>query len=169
MPGDPEPSPQGPQGPGDFADPVPQPDPNPEGPGDITNPEPGDDPGPQIPGDKDGPNPGDGPRPEGPGDIAIPDPGDKPDNPGDGGGKADHPEPDHKGGHKAGHKKHPKPAAQPQVEAQSDAVPVPTRIDAGAGATEEGGLELSWLLASGGIVTAAGSALAGRRLVRSRR
>ncbi|WP_408896890.1 hypothetical protein ACJ5H2_18420 [Nocardioides sp. R1-1] len=150
--GDPQP-----EGPGEITHPEPGDDPQPDGPGDITNPDDGDEPGPQIPGDKDGPNQGDGPRPEGPGDIAIPDPQDKPDTPEENGGNGGHGDKDGKGDTDAS-------VDQPRV-ASAD-VPVPTRIDAGAGAEE--GLQLAWLLAGGGAVTAVGSALAGRRLVRGR-
>jgi len=129
-----------PAGPGTIVLPLPDPDPHPQ-------------PGPQIPGDKDGPNPGDGPRPEGPGEIAIPDPQDKP-------GKPDKP------GQKGTHGEKPQRDAGPTVEVRAADVPVPTRIDAGAGAAPADGLELGWLLAGGGLVTAAGSALAGRRLAR---
>ncbi|MCR1783914.1 hypothetical protein KVF89_15340 [Nocardioides carbamazepini] len=156
--GDPQPNPQGP---GDITNPEPGDDPRPDGPGEITNPEPGDDPGPQGPDDKAGPNPGDGPRPEGPGEIAIPDPQDKPDTPVDQGGK-------NVPGGKETKDTRDEPAAQPQVEAPAD-VPVPTRIDAGAGAVQDEAGQLAWLLAGGGAMTAAGSVLAGRRLARGRR
>lgn len=170
-------NPDGPKGPGDIAnpDPEPQPDPpapEPEGPGDFEQPQPGDEPDPEVPDDKDGPNgddepgphgPGDITNPEdggpdGPGDIANPEPGDKPeDKPADKGGKGD-----------KGNK------GDKDVDVANGGgliaadVPVPSRIDAGAvSATEdEQGMELMWVLAGGGVVTAAGAAFARQRLAR---
>ena len=158
---EPEPEPK-PEGPGDIANPEPEPDPQPEGPGDITNPEDGDDPKPHGPGDITNPEDGDDPKPEGPGDLAIPDPQDGPeDGPAEPKDEADAPEGT-------------TPADDaPVVEvADRDAVDVPTRIDAGAGsalaAEDEQGLELMWLLAGGGAVTAAGAVLARQRARRTR-
>lgn len=171
-------NPDGPKGPGDIAnpDPEPQPDPpapEPEGPGDFEQPQPGDEPDPEVPDDKDGPNGGDEPGPHGPGDItnpedegpdgpddiANPEPGDEPeDKPadkGDKGGKEDKGDKDVDVVNTGG------------LIAAED-VPVPTRIDAGAGSTteDEQGMQLMWVLAGGGVVTAAGAAFARQRLAR---
>lgn len=138
-----------PEGPGDIANPEDD-DPRPEGPGDITNPEDEDEPGPQIPGDKDGPNPGDD-DPQIPGDKDGPNPGDEPEDvPADEVPGEDVPaDKNDKGG---------KSVKDAPAE-QSDAVVVPTRIDAGAGPVEDEGSGLVWLLVGGGAV-AAGSVLA---------
>ncbi|NYI45695.1 hypothetical protein BJ993_002775 [Nocardioides aromaticivorans] len=175
-------NPDGPKGPGDIANPEPEPQPDPpapepQGPGDFEQPQPGDDPNPNGPDDKDGPNgeedpepnphgPGDIANPEdggpdGPGDIANPEPGDEPeDEPADKGGK---------GGDDKGDK-----GDKEDLDVFNsggliaDEVPVPTRIDAGAVSTTEDdqGLELMWVLAGGGVVTAAGAAFARQRLAR---
>lgn len=163
----------GPKGPGDIANPEPEPQPDPpapepQGPGDIANPEddgpkgpgdianPEDDPKPEGPGDITNPE-DDDPKPEGPDDLAIPEPGDQPeDKPADKGGKDDKDvDVVNTGG------------LVPDYDDAAD-VPVPTRIDAGAAsATEdEGGLQLMWVLAGGGVVTAAGAAFARQRLAR---
>lgn len=151
-----------PHGPGEIALPEPEPEPKPEGPGDIANPEPEPDPQPEGPGDITNPEDGDDPKPEGPGDLAIPDPQDGPeDGPAEPKDEADAPEGT-------------TPADDaPVVEvADRDAVDVPTRIDAGAGsalaAEDEQGLDLMWLLAGGGAVTAAGAVLARQRARRTR-
>jgi len=172
-------NPDGPKGPGDIANPEPEPQPDPpapepQGPGDLEQPQPGDDPNPEVPDDKDGPHGGEDPEPgpdgpgditnpedggpDGPGDIANPEPGDEPeDKPadkGDKGGKNDKGDKDvdviNTGG---------------LIAAD---VPVPSRIDAGAASAteEEQGMELMWVLAGGGVVTAAGAAFARQRLAR---
>ncbi|HWJ67028.1 MAG TPA: hypothetical protein VNT31_10150 [Nocardioides sp.] len=147
LPGDDEPRPEGP---GDIANP--EEDPRPEGPGDITNPDEEDEPGPQVPGDKDGPNPGEGEEPEdGPVDVPADVPADEPKDDLDvanGGGL------------------HPLDGRTDGAESVDSAdVPVPNRIDAGAGpAADEPGTGLAWVLAGGGLLTAAGSVLARRRL-----
>jgi hypothetical protein len=48
-------------------------------------------------------------------------------------------------------------------------IPLPTRIDTGAGGPDGGGIELAWLLAGGVLVTVTGAAVAGRAAARSRR
>ncbi|MEV5003552.1 hypothetical protein [Nocardioides sp. LML1-1-1.1] len=157
-----------PHGPGEIALPEPKPDPKPQGPGDITNPEPKPDPDPHGPGDITNPDPKPDPKPHGPGDLAIPDPQDKPDDepaePGDA------PKPGPKGGHQT------TPVDdEPAVEVanKTGAIDVPSRIDAGAGSAvavdDEQGLDLMWLLAGGGALTAAGSVLARQRLARRTR
>ena len=107
------------------------------------------DPGPQGPDDKDGPNPGPV-DPTGPGDLTAPQP-----CPTHGGGEECEPDGD-----------------EPEIDVQSggglhpkaESIPVPTRIDAGVAPQSDGGLELSWLLAGGGLVTASGAAFAARRI-----
>jgi hypothetical protein len=156
----PEPAPQPdppapkPQGPGDIAQPEGEgEDPQPHGPGDFTNPEGDDDPQPHGPGDLTSPEGDD--DPQGPDDLAIPEPGDQPeDEPADKGNKGDEDLDVANGGG--------------LVAAD---VPVPNRIDAGAGSatTDEEGNGLVWLLAGGGAVTAAGSVLARQRLARRTR
>lgn len=172
-------NPDGPKGPGDIANPEPEPQPDPpapepqgpgdialpddgdgpKGPGDITNPE--DDPKPDGPGDITNPEGGDDPT--GPDDIAIPEPGDQPEDvPADKGGK----------GGKGDQGKDGKGDKDLDVVNTggliADEVPVPSRIDAGAASTTEGeqGMELMWVLAGGGVVTAAGAAFARQRLAR---
>ena len=103
----------------------------------IALPEPKDPVGPE---DKAGPKPGPV-QPDGPDDITNPEPcpthgdcGDDKDGPNDGGGKDNTP---------------------------GDKVDVPTRIDAGlADEQSDSGLELTWLLAGGALVTATGAAVA---------
>lgn len=147
-----------PEGPGDITLPEDDEDPRPEGPGDITNPEDEDEPGPQIPGDKDGPNPGDD-DPQIPGDKDGPNPGDEPEDvPADEVPGEDVPADKNDQGNKGGKKD----------VAESDAVVVPTRIDAGAGPVEEEGSGLTWLIVGGGAVAAAGSVLARKRTVATR-
>jgi hypothetical protein len=120
-----------------------QPTPDPTGPRDIANPT---------------PDPVD---PTGPGDLTAPQPcpthgdcGGNGGNGGEDGGKGGD-EPDvHNGG-----------GLHPQGDV--DSIALPTRIDAGlAPAQQDGatGLELSWLLASGALVTASGAAFAARRV-----
>jgi hypothetical protein len=146
-PGDPMPDPEfdialpeptDPQGPDDIA--IPEPDPGPQGPDDLGTPQ--DDPT----------------HPDGPGDLTAPKPcpthgvdctpddGDDSDNDGS------------EGDNPTGNKPH----------VVVDSVALPTRIDAGEASDRETGMELSWLLASGAIVTASGAAFAARRRARSR-
>lgn len=49
-------------------------------------------------------------------------------------------------------------------------IPVPTRIDTGAGGTtpDDDGLALAWILAGGAVITVTGAAFAGRSVARSR-
>lgn len=170
------------EGPGDIANPEPEPQPDPpapedDGPGDKGAPNGGGDPepNPEVPDDKGAPNGGDPePIPDGPDDITNPDDGgpdgpddftnpepgdepeDKPADKGDKGGKGD------------------KGKGDKDVDVVNtggliaEEVPVPTRIDAGAASAteEEQGLELMWVLAGGGVVTAAGAAFARQRLAR---
>lgn len=180
--------PDQPKGPGDIAipTPTPQPDPpapEPQGPGDIAQPDKGDDPqpNPQGPDDK-GPNGGGQdpePNPEGPGDITNPDDGDdpKPEGPDDLANPEEGDDPD-------------QPEDNPAEDADLDTdfgdgldvangggliagtsdVEVPNRIDAGAASEEQGSdMTLVWMLAGGGVVTAAGSVLARQRLARRTR
>ncbi|HWJ09209.1 MAG TPA: hypothetical protein VNS46_07515 [Nocardioides sp.] len=139
-----QPDEDGPKGPGDIANPEPSPEPDPA-------------PKPQGPGDIANPEGDDDPKPEGPDDLAIPEPGDKPEDE-----PADVPAKDvdvHNSGD------------VDQVDGVTEDVPVPTRIDAGAGSTteDEQGMELMWVLVGGGVVTAAGSVLARQRLARRTR
>jgi hypothetical protein len=116
------------------------------------------DPGDGTPDDKDGPN-NDPVDPTGPGVLTAPQPcpthgvcnPDDGDNDGGGGEEpGDEPEIEvHNGGGL-----HPK----------AESIPVPTRIDAGVAPQSDGGLELSWLLAGGALVTASGAAFAARRV-----
>ncbi len=171
-------NPDGPKGPGDIANPEPEPQPDPpapepQGPGDIANPDddgpkgpgdianPEDDPKPEGPGDITNPEDDDDPKPEGPDDLANPEPGDEPeDKPADKGGKDEG----------KGDKDVDVVNTGGLVPDYSDAadVPVPSRIDAGAASAteEEQGLQLMWVLAGGGVVTAAGAAFARQRLAR---
>jgi hypothetical protein len=90
------------------------------------------------------------PGPQGPGDLTAPQP-----CPTHGGGEECEPDGD-----------------EPEIDVQSggglhpkaESIPVPTRIDAGVAPQSDGGLELSWLLAGGGLVTASGAAFAARRI-----
>lgn len=109
---------------------------------------------PDVPDDKDGPNNDGDPEP---------DPGDGPDdkagpNPGDG--------PDDKDGPKPGDTDEKEPGDKGDDNSSADAIITPTRIDAGAGARDEG-MELAWLLAGGALVTASGAAYAVRRRARA--
>lgn len=110
----------------------------------IAQPHDDDDPKPQGPGDITNPEDNDDPKPEGPDDLTNPEPGDKPEDvPGDD-----------------------VPADQNDTTdevAGVEDVQLPNRIDAGAGSDDEG-LSLAWVLAGGGVVTAAGSLLARRRM-----
>ncbi len=161
----PEPKPEPkPQGPDDLEqpEPEPKPDPKPQGPGDITNPDDGEDPKPHGPDDIAHPEDGDDPKPQGPDDLAIPEPQDGPED------KPAQP------GSKPGPQADAPVQEAPVVEvAAQDAVDVPSRIDAGAGsalaAEEEQGVDLMWVLAGGGVLTAAGSVLARQRLARRTR
>lgn len=78
-----------------------------------------------------------------------------PDN--DGGGNGED-EPADKPGHNGGN--------QPTGEVRS--IALPTRIDAGVAPAADGGLELTWVLAGGALVTASGAAFAARSRARSR-
>ncbi len=171
-------NPEGPKGPGDIANPEPEPQPDPpapepQGPGDIANPEddgpkgpgdianPEDDPKPEGPGDITNPE-DDDPKPEGPDDLANPEPGDEPeDKPADKGGKDEGKDDKDVDVVNTG-------GLVPDYDDAAD-VSVPTRIDAGAAASateDEQGLQLMWVLAGGGVVTAAGAAFARQRLAR---
>lgn len=135
--------------------------------GDITLPLPGGDPQGPVVGN---PTPDPKPQPTGPGDLTAPQPcpthgvvcgghGDGGDDTGDKGGN----EGGHGGGHKGGH------TGGQQPTDQVHAIALPTRIDAGlAPAPEQStGLELTWLLAGGAVVTASGAAFAARRRTRA--
>lgn len=163
---EPEPEPQPvPEGPGDIKapghvdpEPHPQPNPVPDGPGEITNggghgdpePEPGPLDGPDDFTDGDG---GDEPRPD---DFTNGDGGD---------GGEDTPEetPADEGDTPE------KPSDDLDVANGGPLTPidydVPNRIDAGEGSAD-GSMELAWVLAGGGVVTAAGAFAARRRLAR---
>lgn len=162
-----------PDGPGEIVLPEPKPEPKPQGPGDIANPEPKPDPHPDGPGDITNPEPKPDPHPHGPGDIALPAPQDKPGQPEDQPEEQDQPAgPEHQ---PADGPKPAAPVAEPkvvEVAGQAD-VDVPSRIDAGAGsaraADDEQGLDLMWLLAGGGALTAGGAVLARQRLARRTR
>jgi hypothetical protein len=137
------PKPNHPQGPGDIS-PAPKPG-HPDGPGDITSPEP------------------EPTHPDGPGDLSAPKPcpthgvdctpdnGDKGDQPqgngGNGGGSTD-----------ASH-------------TEDATFATPTRVDAGTASAAdqhgENGLELSFLLAGGALVTVTGAAFAARKRARA--
>ena len=97
--------------------------------------------------------------PTGPGDLTAPQPCPTHGDCGhDGGGNGD-------GGDKGGQ------GGQHHTGPDVDSIALPTRIDAGlAPAQHEGdnGLELSWLLASGALVTASGAAFAARRRATAR-
>jgi hypothetical protein len=130
--------------------------------GDITQPLPGGDPqGPVI-----GiPTPHQDPT--GPGDLTAPQPCpthgvDCGGNGGGNGGHGDGGQGGHKG-HQGGNGGHHKPGTTVA------SIALPTRIDAGlapaaAPVQDEQGLELSWLLAGGAVVTASGAAFAARRV-----
>ncbi|MFW6866873.1 hypothetical protein ACOACQ_05755 [Nocardioides sp. CPCC 206347] len=151
-----------PQGPGDIAIPKDDNDPKPQGPGDITNPEDNDDPKPHGPGDLT--NGEDDNDPEGPGDLTNGEDDNDPEGPDDltNGEPGDKPEDvpaDEVPADKA-------PAAGNDVS-DADDVQVPNRIDAGAGSDDEG-MNLAWVLAGGGVLTAAGSVLARRKMTANR-
>ncbi|GAA4807836.1 hypothetical protein ACFQ0K_02420 [Nocardioides caeni] len=167
---DPEPQPNPlPQGPGEIKDngpvdpePHPNPNPQPEGPGDIKDHDPVD------------PEPHPNPQPDGPDEITDGDGGEEPRpddfTDGDGGQPEETPEEtpedtpaDEQVANGGGLEPTDEAGGSGEVEAVS--YEVPNRIDAGAGA-EDGSMELAWLLAGGGIVTAAGAFAARRRLVR---
>lgn len=63
------------------------------------------------------------------------------------------------------------PGDEPGDDDSSDDFEKPTRIDAGIGsggsAGSEGGMELTWLLAGGALVTASGAAFAARSRIRT--
>ncbi|KRB78361.1 hypothetical protein ASE01_03550 [Nocardioides sp. Root190] len=140
-------------------------DPRPEGPGDIGIPEDDEDPQPDGPGDIGIPEDDEDPQPDGPDDLAIPEPGDGPEDvPGDdvpadkGGDKGDKGDKSDKGGKNGGN--------AGDVNGILD-VQVPNRIDAGVGpvaSADEQELTLTWVLAGGGLVVAAGSLLARQRV-----
>ncbi|MCX6398941.1 MAG: hypothetical protein NTX33_03280 [Propionibacteriales bacterium] len=132
-----------PQGPGEIAIPKDDNDPKPQGPGDIAIPKDDNDPKPQGPGDLT--NGEDDNDPEGPGDLTNGDPEDKPEDV-----PADEVPAD-------------EVPADENDAADTDDVQVPNRIDAGAGSDDEG-MNLAWVLAGGGLVTAAGSLLVRRRM-----
>jgi hypothetical protein len=127
-----------PSGPGGISAPTP----GPIGPGDLTNPEP------------------EPTNPTGPGDLTAPQPcpthGDCGGNGGDdgnpGGGSGDN---DGNGGDE--------PQGN-QGGTTVSSIALPTRIDAGLAPEAGSDLELSWLLASGALVTASGVAFAARRV-----
>ncbi|KRC53842.1 MULTISPECIES: hypothetical protein [unclassified Nocardioides] len=163
------PAPQ-PQGPGDIAQPDkgddPKPQPNPQGPGDIKNPNGGGDPepNPHGPGDITNPEDGDDPKPDGPDDITNPVDGDKPDQPEDNPAEDADLDTDFGDGVDV--------ANGGGLIADTSDVEVPSRIDAGAASADtqdEQGMSLVWVLAGGGVVTAAGSVLARQRLARRTR
>lgn len=110
----------------------------PQGPGDITNPEP------------------EPTQPEGPGDITNPQP-----CPTHGVDCTPDKDEDEPTGGNGGSE------TSDDVDA-TDSFAVPTRIDAGLAAEEQNGLELSWLLAGGALVTASGAAFAARNRMRRR-
>jgi hypothetical protein len=131
--------------------------------GDITQPLPGGDPqGPVIA----NPTPNPTPNPTGPGDLTAPQPCpthgvDCGGNGGKGGnGGGDHGTGDDDGGTKVHHGG----GLHPKTHVES--IALPTRIDAGLAPAqpEHDGLELTWLLASGALVTASGAAFAARRV-----
>lgn len=98
--------------------------------------------------------------PTGPGDLTAPQPCpthgvDCGDN--DGGDNGDEDKGGNKGGGNGGHH---------QPGNTVDSIALPTRIDAGLASPaqdDRSGLELSWLLAGGALVTASGAAFAARR------
>ncbi|MFL6156136.1 MAG: hypothetical protein ACJ72D_08600 [Marmoricola sp.] len=145
----PKPKPADPQGPADLAIPKPKPT-QPKGPGDIKDaPKPTH---PDGPGDiKDAPKPT---HPDGPGDITNPAP--CPTHgvdctPGDGG----------QGGDEPG------TSDEPSADNGSvGSISVPSRIDAGQPSDGTAGLELTWLIAGGALVTASGAAYAARSRAR---
>ncbi|MBO9520850.1 MAG: hypothetical protein J7518_04875 [Nocardioidaceae bacterium] len=153
----------------DFDNPTPTPDPQ-DGPKDkapVPQPDPQDGPKDKAPKPK--------PKPTGPGDIAQPEDDQDPTGPGD--LTNPQPCPTHGvdcGGDKGGdqpktEKPHAKkPAARPATKPVIETGPVtPTRVHAGlAGDTqqqEQGGLDLTWLLVGGALVTAGGTAYVVRR------
>ncbi len=110
-------------------------------------------------------------QPKGPGDIAPAPKPDKPKGPGD----ITNPDPcpthgvdctpddddEPTGGNDGGD------GGSDSSDDASDAFSVPTRIDAGlASSDEQSGVELTWLLASGALVTASGAAFAARNRMR---
>ncbi|NRQ50529.1 hypothetical protein [Aeromicrobium stalagmiti] len=142
----PAPKPDKPKGPSDIA-PAPKPE-KPKGPGDITNPEP------------------EPTQPTGPGDLTNPEPcpthgvdctPDGGSGSGDDDSDQDETDPDPVDG-----------SADPADDAV-DTIAVPTRVDAGLAADgqDDGGMNLSWLLAGGAVVSASGAAFAARKWARS--
>ena len=131
-------------------------DPIPSGPGDISSPTPG----PIGPGDLTNPEP-EPTHPTGPGDLTAPQPcpthGDCGGNGGDdgnpGGGSGGN------GGNGGD-----KPQGNQGGGTTVSSIALPTRIDAGLAPEARSDLELSWLLASGALVTASGMAFAARRV-----
>jgi hypothetical protein len=132
--------------------------------GDITQPLPGGDPqGPVIA----NPTPDPQPQPHGPGDLTAPQPcpthgvvcGGNGGNGGQGGESG-----------KGGDQGHGTTTGTGHPTGQVHSIALPTRIDAGLGPVpDEGtdGLELTWLLAGGAVVTASGAAFAARRRARA--
>jgi hypothetical protein len=115
------------------------------------------------------PTPDDDPvHPTGPGDLTAPQPcpthGVCGGNDGDGGSGDNNGSGDN-GGHDSGEGHHGTQAGNQDVTS----IALPTRIDAGFAPAQQNdnGLDLTWLLASGALVTASGAAFAARR-VRSR-
>lgn len=165
-------------GPQDIANPAPVP------PKDIANPEPVDpDPAP-VPDDK-APAPQDDPNPapEGPGDITDTpdcthgcDEDPTPDFPldsGEGDGGEDEPDFPLDGGCFEGcdlPEEETTPTDDTDVArfvTEVSGITTPNRVDAGLGTTGDNGLELTWLLAGGALVTASGAAFAARKRARS--
>ncbi|MCX6398592.1 MAG: hypothetical protein NTX33_01510 [Propionibacteriales bacterium] len=140
-------------------------DPRPQGPGTISLPEDDEDPRPEGPGDISNPEDDDDPRPEGPGDITNPEDGDDPEVPDDKDGPNPGDEPEDVPADEVPGEDVPADKDESDKDVQVDAeVQVPNRIDAGAGAGEEEGSGLAWLLAGGGAIAAAGSVLARQRV-----
>jgi len=130
-----------PPGPGDEIQPLdgPDPDPGPDGPD-----------GPDLPDEPD--------LPEVPGDkVANPTPCGTPDR-GEDPPEEDEPKPSTVA--------ELEPADEGEDEPGDEIIPLPTCIDAGAGATAEG-MELGWLMAGSGLITATGAAFAARRRFRT--
>ncbi len=134
-----------PPGPGDKIQPLddPDPDPGPDGPGPD---------GPDVPDQPDVPD--------------VPD--DKTSNPTPCGTPEDRPEdpPEEEEEPTPGILAELEPADEDEDEPGDKIIPLPTCIDAGAGATAEG-MELGWLMVGTGLITATGAAFAVRRRIRT--
>jgi hypothetical protein len=130
-----------PQGPLDKTQPLddPDPDPGPDGPDVPDEPD-----VPDVPGDK-APNP-----------TPCGTPDDRPEDP----PEEEEPEP------VPGILAELEPADEDEDEPGDKVIPLPTCIDAGAGATAEG-MELGWLMVGSGLITATGAAFAVRRRLRT--